>query len=95
MIYAETIKLLENFLIMAQKERISKYKIIDFEPEWVHYERNVMFELVNNLREDIKKDPITLEQLKQAEIYAERHYNYTRVFSTCCAKLVFDISVYS
>jgi hypothetical protein len=36
MIYSETVRLLENFLIMAKEERISKDKTIDF--EWVNYE---------------------------------------------------------
>jgi hypothetical protein len=54
-----------------------------------------MFELVNNLREDIKKDPITLEQMKQAEEYANCANYCTRIFAVCCAKLVFDIPIYS
>jgi hypothetical protein len=91
--WGATIKVLADYLKMAQHERSARQEIVDDEPEWVHYERGVLLDCVNDMRREDGKESVTLEQVKDAETHASGHCDYTQAFAANCAKLVFGIPI--
>ena len=62
--------------------------VSDSELEWMVFERETMFDLVNSERAIIGKQPVGLEEIKKAERQATGHIDYTRKFSLYCSWLV-------
>ena len=57
---------------------------------WILYERQVMFNAVNQERIARNLEPITMKELRRAEDCATGHCDYTRKFALYCAELVID-----
>jgi len=88
--FREWQKLIEKFkrtLIEAQELRDSKGEWINNELEWITYERDVMFRLTNQERENRGLNPVRLEDIKKCENYAAGHVDYTNKFALYCCEL--------
>ena len=90
MIYGEAIRFLHDMLVMAQKERPSREKVVDGEPEWVYFERDVMLMAMQDICP--QGTIITMKEVVRAETSALGHCDYTRQFAVNCAKIMFGIS---
>lgn len=77
----------DSALTEAQKFRSEKSKWIDNEIEWMIYERNVMFELVNQERKLHGLEPVKIEDVLRVENCAAGHSDYTRKFALYCAEM--------
>lgn len=92
--WGATLKLLKEYLQMAQQERGARSKLeADHNPEWVRYERETMLDCVNQMRKEDGRTPVALDLVIDAETHASGHSDYTQTFAINCTKLVFDIPV--
>lgn len=57
---------------------------------WVVYERQVMFDAVNEERKSRGLEPVGMEEVVRVETTATGHVDYTRKFALYCAELVLD-----
>jgi len=84
-----------NALRNAQKQRTIRQELVASnipnekfpELEWVVYERQVMFELVNEERKQNGLEPIQIDDVLKVEIQATGHVDYTTKFALYCAEL--------
>jgi hypothetical protein len=79
-----------NILAEAQTSRPKLSRWVDGELEWVLYERQVMFDAVNELRHTRMLSPIKMCRLMDAERSATGHSDYTHKFALYCAELVLE-----
>lgn len=76
-------------LVAAQQHRGEKSRwVSDTELEWMVFEREVMFNFVNDERAALGKKPVTMDEIKRVEACASGHVDYTRKFSLYCSELV-------
>jgi len=78
-------------LSKAQELRLQKNAMVDGELEWVRYERDVMFRLVNAIRLKNDAPQATLFDVMKVENQAEGHVDYSRKFALYCAELALEI----
>ena len=71
----------------AQELRPQKQERLGNEPEWIIYERKVMFEAVNAVRLQRDCAPVTIEAMRRAEGCAAGHVDYSQKFALYCAEL--------
>lgn len=55
--------------------------------EWIAAERQVMLDIVNEVRVTAGKDPMTIGDVQRVEQCALGHVDYTRKFALYCAEL--------
>lgn len=78
-------------LAEAQKSRPEKRgRTAEDELEWVQYEREVMWHLVNEVRAKNGAAPVPIEEVKRVENFAVGHIDYSQKFALYCAELALN-----
>ena len=67
----------------------------DSELEWMLYEKQVMFNLVNDYRTKNNLEPIPMEDIERVERLACGHCDYTRKFSLYCSELAVGKDIFN
>lgn len=79
-------------LTAAQKERDQRPDLVDGpdgpECEWAAYERARMHEKVNEIRADLGRPALPMEDILRVERQAVGHSDYSLKFAFYCAELV-------
>lgn len=88
--FMSLIEKLEKILSDAQAFRNIRNKWIGDELEWVMFERQTMFDAVNNGRGILGMSPVSMAQVCKAESNACGHSDYTHKFALYCAEVVRD-----
>jgi len=60
-------------------------------PNWIEDERQLMFEIVNERREQLGKTPIPLADVERVERTAVGHTDYIHKFALYCSELAEDL----
>lgn len=74
-------------LIAAQAERPNRQAMLGDEPEWVRYERDVMWQAVNAARSERGEPAVLLADILRIENSACGHSDYTAKYALGCAEL--------
>lgn len=75
----------------ASSERDQRQNFVDGRyPEWVIYERQRMWETVNQERAKLGKPPVEISVVERVERIACGHVDYSSKYALYCAELVLD-----
>lgn len=86
----------DKTLAEAMKQRNNRTKLVETEydlcevPEWVVFERHVLFRAINRERAALGKAPISMSEQMRCEASAAGHVDYQRKYALYCAELVLD-----
>lgn len=76
--------------LCAEQERRDQHSTPEDPGAWILKEREAMLTEVNEHRNNLGKEPLSLEDVERVENRAVGHFDYTQKYALYCTELVED-----